>query len=125
MPKEIEYASMRPWDNFVWWLEVEGLPEKSMVAPSNWPAPRGARPAQIEGKRLAANKLMIKLQAAKTTVWLTPELVDFNERLDVQLNGRSIGPRDRFVAPDLAVLLEDVRTRADRQHPFWAKVTAP
>ena len=25
--------------------------------------------------------------------------------------------------PDIAVLLEDVRTRGDRMHPFWAKVT--
>jgi hypothetical protein len=24
--------------------------------------------------------------------------------------------------PDLGVLLEDLRTRADRRHPFWAKV---
>jgi hypothetical protein len=26
------------------------------------------------------------------------------------------------VQPDLKVLLEDVRTRGDRLHPFWAKV---
>jgi hypothetical protein len=25
----------------------------------------------------------------------------------------------------MAVLLEDVRTRADRMHPFWAKVEFP
>jgi hypothetical protein len=25
-------------------------------------------------------------------------------------------------APDNAVLLEDARTRGDRQHPFWARV---
>jgi pimeloyl-ACP methyl ester carboxylesterase len=123
MPKEIEYVTMRPWDNFCWWLEVEGVAAKSMVAPGNWPAPRGARAAQIESKRAAANKISVKAQAAKTTVWLSPELVNFQERIEVQLNGRSLGPRDRIVAPDLTVLLEDVRTRADRQHPFWAKLT--
>ena len=26
------------------------------------------------------------------------------------------------IRPDLATLLEDVRTRGDRQHPFWARV---
>ena len=31
----------------------------------------------------------------------------------------------RFVEPDIAVLLEDVRTRGDRQHPFWAKIETP
>src|SRR5262249_9406812 len=36
-PKEIECVSMRPWDSFFWWLEVEGLAPKSMVSPGNWP----------------------------------------------------------------------------------------
>ena len=64
-----------------------------------------------------------RLQADKVTVWLSPELVDLNQKLVVELNGRAITPRDRTVRPDLSVLLEDVRTRADRQHPFWAKVS--
>lgn len=125
MPKDIEYVTMRPWDNFCWWLEAEGLAPKSMVSPGNWPAPSGARPTRLESKRLAGNKITVRLQANTTTVWLSPDLVDFNERISVELNGRSIGPRDRFIAPDLTVLLEDARTRADRQHPFWAKVTNP
>ena len=125
LPKAIACVSMRPWDTFFWWLEVEGLAPKSMVAPTNWPPPRTARPAQIEGKRLETNKVSVKVQATKTTVWLSPELVDFGQKLIVELNGRAITPRDRTVRPDVNVLLEDVRTRGDRQHPFWAKVTAP
>ena len=62
---------------------------------------------------------------SKTTVWLSPELVDFNEQLVVEVNNRAISPRDRIVQPDLNVLLEDARTRADRQHPFWAKLRTP
>jgi pimeloyl-ACP methyl ester carboxylesterase len=123
MPKEIDCVSMRPWDTFFWWLEVEGLAAKSMVAPANWPPPRTARPAQIEGKRLETNKVTVKVQADKVTVWLSPELVDLNQKLVVELNGRAITPRDRTVRSDLTVLLEDVRTRADRQHPFWAKLS--
>jgi pimeloyl-ACP methyl ester carboxylesterase len=123
IPKDIDCVSMRPWDTFFWWLEVEGLAPKSMVAPDNWPPPRTVRPAQIEGKRLETNKVMVKVQANKVTVWLSPELVDLNQKLVVELNGRAITPRDRTVRPDLTVLLEDVRTRADRQHPFWAKVS--
>jgi hypothetical protein len=122
MPKEIEYATMRPWDSFFWWLEVEGLPEKSMVSPSNWPPPRNARPFQIEGKILSNNRLHVTARVEKATVWLSPELVDFNQQMIVEVNNRAIQPRDRFVRPDLNVLLEDARTRADRQHPFWAKL---
>jgi hypothetical protein len=38
----------------------------------------------------------------------------------VSLDGRTL--RKGPLAPDLAVLLEDLRQRADRQHPFWAVV---
>lgn len=122
-PKEIDCVSMRPWDNFFWWLEAEGLPPKSMVAPSNWATNKSARPAQIKGRRLEINKVIANFQADKITVWLSPDVVDFGQPLVVEVNGRAISPRDRIVRPDLSVLLEDVRTRADRQHPFWAKLS--
>jgi hypothetical protein len=32
-----------------------------------------------------------------------------------------MGGNDRMVEPDLRVMLEDARTRGDRQHPFWAR----
>jgi hypothetical protein len=123
IPKEIDCVSMRPWDNFFWWLEAEGLPARSMVSPGAWPPPRGTRAAPIEGKRMATNKVSVKLQADKVTVWLSPDLVDFGQPLVVEVNNRTISPRDRMVRPDVGVLLEDVRTRADRQHPFWAKLS--
>jgi pimeloyl-ACP methyl ester carboxylesterase len=125
MPKEIECVSMRPWDNFFWWVEVNGLPDRAMVLPGNWPPDRTARPAPINGKRLETNKVSVKVQAGKVIVWLSPELVDFNQRLVVEVNNRPISPRDRIVRPDLTVLLEDARTRGDRQHPFWAKLETP
>jgi pimeloyl-ACP methyl ester carboxylesterase len=123
LPTEVDCVSMRPWDNYFWWLEVEGLPEKTMVSPGNWPPGRGVRPARVRGKRMEANKVWVSLQAERVTVWLAPELVAFGQPLVVEVNNRSISPRDRIVRPDLNVLLEDARTRADRQHPFWAKVS--
>lgn len=125
MPKEFEYSTLRPWDNFLWWGEVSGLPEKNMVAPNSWPPPRGVRPFGISSKKLENNRLLVTARTQGATVWLSPELVDFNQPMVVELNGRTITPRDRIVRPDLEVLLEDVRTRADRQHPFWAKLTSP
>jgi pimeloyl-ACP methyl ester carboxylesterase len=123
LPKELECVTMRPWDNFFWWLEAEGMSEKAMVLPANWPPARGVRPAPIQGKRLETNKVSADVKAERVTVWLSPELVDFNQRLVVEVNNRTISPRDRIVRPDLNVLLEDARTRADRQHPFWAKLS--
>jgi len=123
VPKEFECVTMRPWDNFFWWLEVNDLPDKSLVAPVNWPPSRGVRPTVLRSKLAVGNKIMAQTQAGETTVWLSPDFVNFDEPLTVELNGRRISP-DRFVEPSLAVLLEDARTRADRQHPFWAKVGA-
>lgn len=122
-PKEFDCKSMRPWDSFFWWLEVEGLPERSMVLPSNWPPKRGVRPTQVRGRKFEGNKLSVFHQAERTTIWLRPDVVDFDQPIIVELNGRRIGPRDRVVRPDLGVLLEDARTRGDRKRPYWAKVT--
>jgi hypothetical protein len=71
---------------------------------------------------LEANTVQIKTGAKQVSVWLSPELIDFKRRVKVTLNGKSINGGDGFVEPDLTVLLEDARTRADRQHPFWAKL---
>ena len=46
-------------------------------------------------------------------------MVNFEDRVTVTINGR----RQLNIEPDLETLLEDVRTRGDRQHPFWAKVS--
>jgi hypothetical protein len=46
-------------------------------------------------------------------------MVDFKQRVGISLNSRS---KSLDVKPDTEVILEDVRTRADYIHPFWAKV---
>jgi hypothetical protein len=57
------------------------------------------------------------VQADKTTVWLSPDLVNFDERIAVSSTaGRSA--RDRLYRPGFERAVEDVRTRADRQHPL-------
>jgi hypothetical protein len=84
-----------------------------------------ARPARIEGKVLADNRLAAKTPAAQTTIWLRPDIVDFTKPLKLTTNGRRLPAAKTNVKPDAVVLLEDVRTRADRQRPFWAKIEVP
>ncbi|TWT87309.1 hypothetical protein Mal64_28470 [Pseudobythopirellula maris] len=124
-PEEFECFSLRPWDNYFWWVEAEGLPEKAMVAPAAWPPQRGVRAVPIRGRKYAGNKLGVFARTERVTVWLSPDLVSFDEPLEIELNGRRVTGRGDFVEPELGVLLEDARTRADRKHPYWAKVTAP
>ncbi len=119
-PAEIDAVSMRPWDNFFWWLEMEGAPPRTVVLPTHWPPPPNTKPCAVEGRTTATNGLSVHCGAARVRVWLSPELVDFTRPVTVTLDGQSLhkGP----IAPDLAVLLEDLRLRCDRQHPFHAVV---
>lgn len=123
VPDEFECTTMRTWDNYFWWIELHGLPKKSIVAPAEWPR-RSARAAKVRGRKFTGNKLGIFTGAEKVTVWLSPDLVDFEEPIEIEHNGRRLVPRGERVDPDLRVLLEDARTRAERQRPYWAKVSS-
>ncbi len=118
-PQEFKCNTMRDWDNFFWWIEGRGFP--SSVMPGNWPT-RNARPTTVEGRMGNNNSLSARTASAETTIWLCPDVVDFNKPIRVTLNGNRVKGDDQ---PSLEVLLEDVRTRADRQRPFWAKLQVP
>jgi predicted esterase len=124
-PREFSCSTMRRWDNYFWWVELEGLPPGAMVEPADWPPPRGTRPAQVKAKITDTNGLNVTAGAARVTVWLSPQMLDFQRRLSVVVNSRRAHGPDRFVEPNLETLLEDALTRGDRQHPFWAKVEMP
>jgi hypothetical protein len=62
--------------------------------------------------------LLISSGADINRVWLSPQLFDFEKRLNVRVNGSSRW--NAAVKPDLAYLLEDFRIRHDRQRLYWA-----
>ena len=119
-PAEIDAVTLRPWDRFFWWLEMEGAPPKTVVLPTDWPPPPNTRPCAVEGKTTATNGITAHCGADRVRVWLSPELVDFARPVTVTLDGRTLhkGP----VTADVDVLLEDLRLRCDRQHPFHTVV---
>jgi len=119
-PKEFEAVSMRPWDRFFWWTEFEGLPPRTMLLPAQWPPSPGFRSATIEARLTPGNTISVRSGAARTRVWLSPELIDFTKSLTVTIDGQRAF---RGVPePDLWTLLEDLRLRVDRQHPFWKAI---
>jgi len=117
-PRDFEAVTLRPWDRFFWWVELEDAPPRTVVLPEAWPPPVGCRPLSVEAKKGATNTLVVRCGAARTRVWLSPELVDFTQPLTVTVDGDRVhrGP----IAADEQVMLEDLRLRGDRQHPFWA-----
>jgi pimeloyl-ACP methyl ester carboxylesterase len=121
-PRDFTCETMRTWDNYFWWVEVEGLPPRSIVDPTNWPPPSGTLPVQIRASINKTNGINVRTGTSQVTVWLSPKMVDFKQRSTITVNGRRFNSPDQMIRPDLQVILEDVRTRGDRRHPFWARV---
>lgn len=118
-PKKFAANAMRAFDRYFWFVEIDQMPANGVVDPVQWPPGRGMLAVKAEGSILPTNGVSADSSAAKVTVWLSPEMVDFNTRPKVIIRGKPF----LNVQPDLSVLLDDVRTRSDRQHPFWAKVS--
>ena len=121
-PKDFQVSSMRTWDNFFWWLEVEQFPPRSIVEPSDWPPKPGYRAMEIKAK-INGNNVYVTSGADRVSVLLSPELVDFSKPVRVKANGKSLNNAGALlIEPSVETMLDDVRTRGDRLHPFWAKV---
>lgn len=120
-PEKFEVRTMRPWDDFFWWVDVETLPPNSIVLPAQFPV-RGAIPAKISAELIpSVNTLKVNVPTGKVTFWVGPSMLDFEQPINFLVNGKKVRvPRD--TKPDLRILLEDVRTRGDRQNPFWQKL---
>lgn len=106
-PRDFKVVTQRETDSFFWWVEL----------PTFQPPPR---PMQIES-RLTANNGVIVQCGVKVALFLSPEIVDFSRPITVTLNGKPIRGAGK-IQPDIAVILEDARSRGVRKHPFWAKV---
>jgi hypothetical protein len=123
-PKDFACKTIRSFDNYFWWVEINEMPKTVVANPGQWP-PRRIRAMSVTGAiNETDDAITVRVGAGRTstTVWLNPELVDFDKRINVYVEGfrRPDQPK-----PDIAVLLEDARTRGDRMHPFWARVDVP
>jgi len=121
-PRTFRCETMRPWDNFFWWIELEGLPPRSIVDPDDWPPPSGVQPVQVKASITNKNGITVRTGTSQVTVWLSPKMLDFQQRATITVNGRRLNSPDQMIRPELRTMLEDVRTRGDRQHPFWARI---
>jgi pimeloyl-ACP methyl ester carboxylesterase len=116
-----EFVSMRPTDNFAWCLELDELDQRWIVLPLEWPPPKTFRMGGSEYKITETNDNHISLKsvASRLSICLSPDFVNFEKPIKIF--------RDKVIMvkqkPSAETLLEDVRTRGDRQHPFWMRVT--
>jgi len=118
-PKDFEVGSVRESDNYFWYLEFHGIPPKLVINPLSF-QPR-AKPFEVSGKIADNNGLHVHCGAEGGTIYLSPEMLDLDKKMTLNIPKPPGGKKQSFL-PSAEVLLEDVRTRGDRQHPFWAKI---
>lgn len=125
IPEERVAYSTRPWNNFFWNVELFDFPSRTMIDPL-FPPKLGHDydAASTQTFRIAGHRLNIKTSADRGVVFLSPEQLDFSRRIEVVFNGRKLTPPNGRVPASSLVMLEDARTRCDRQHPFWASLNS-
>ncbi|MCL2710554.1 MAG: alpha/beta hydrolase-fold protein [Planctomycetaceae bacterium] len=129
-PTTFEVKTIRPGDSFFWWVEMPNLLREHpgrMIDPIDFPSARNAiRPITVESRlNRGSNSIRVTTtpSVANAEVLLSPEMIDFRERATVTVNNNPYTPPSGMIEPDIEVMLEDVRTRGDRLHPFWAVLT--
>jgi len=128
-PQEFEVNSMRSWDSFFWSVELGNLDQELpdyVTDPLYWPekrAPKKMLSVKSQIQR-STNTLRITVapKVANTVIFLTPDMVNFNAKTEILVNNKRYQPANGFLEPSAAVILEDARTRSDRQHPFQVRL---
>ncbi|MEZ6135123.1 MAG: hypothetical protein R3C53_09460 [Pirellulaceae bacterium] len=120
-PREIATITMRPGDRFYYWLEAPQVLPSAAGNPIEFD-PNGS--AKFEADILDSTINGVRINSIPSAnrdavVWLTPDMVDFSRPISI-MHGRDRNRQE--LKPDIGIMLEDVRTRADRMHVFWQRV---
>lgn len=122
--KDFTATALRRFDNFFWSVELgDSLGNApGILEPIN--IGKAGRGQTISVKIFPSGNVTIKTGVIKKdlAIYFTPEMVNFSQRYDIKLNTKPLGRRNAILEPDIAIILEDSRTRCDRQHPFWVKL---
>ncbi len=120
---EFSVESLRPWDNYYWFIELDGFPRMNVMWPEMWTDGK-LKPLTIKGELKPegeVNHFVVKPAKAgrSMTLWLSDEFVNFEKEVKITGRGRKF---EEAVTPSTQVMLEDARTRCDRLHPYWARL---
>jgi pimeloyl-ACP methyl ester carboxylesterase len=134
-PKQYKAQILRPHDDRFFWAECHGLPRRVQLSGVNVREGSGrVRPMslaiQVNDGLPDRITIYVKSGAETNVLWLSPDIVDFDKRISVRLNGRPVrisgdDGEDRFSAflrPNIRTILDDFCIRGDRQRLFYVKL---
>jgi hypothetical protein len=112
------FSSARPSDNRFHWLTSDEFFRGNIINEANKTIPNA--PAKFYARIEEGNKITVKpLGVKQITVWFGKGMVDYTK--PVQLFVGEMKPVKKVITPQIAVLMEDLYERADRQRPYFEK----
>jgi hypothetical protein len=122
MPDKFDVVTSRAGDRYFWWFETQQLNPDKLVHPLLEPDRWDRYEIEAALNRDTNAVKILKAAAKEYSVWLNDSMVDFSKKVTIESKGNS---RKLDITGSTQVILEDVLGRADRQHPFWARVDLP
>lgn len=116
-PKEFEEKILRPIDNRFYWVRTENFPPqitRPVVVNGNHRIQ--AKPVSLNVSVKEGNVIYVRSGGKVNTLWFSPEIVDYEQRLVVRIGGKQ--KFNDFLRPDMKAMLDDFRNRGDRQKLF-------
>lgn len=124
-----EFQTSRVGDNWFYWLEIAAMNPR-YVSTTMATGERLNTSAAVQATIRDGNTIAINTRGIKSLrVWLGQaydpqagwkQMVDFSKPVTFQVNRQAA--RSQTITPSLAVMMEDLYQRGDRQRLFWASV---
>jgi hypothetical protein len=120
-PREFRMSVLRPSESRFYWLRADGLPQSVLQPTFLAGQSKGVVKAMVLSAHITPGNTIYLTSGAKShSVWLSPDLVNFTKR--VQINVRGTQKFHGMVQPSVEAILEDFRLRADRQTIYTARI---
>jgi hypothetical protein len=117
-PLKFACRSARDSDNEFFFVSVDNYAPAVLMDPRVFDRKK-IKPAVIEGEIVGiSNSIQVSVSGAReVSIWISPAMVDLGLPVSLRVNDQRVN--SKLLAPDLEVLLEDFRIRADRQKLFY------
>ncbi len=117
--KDWEVSTMRRSESSFQWLDAKGFSDH-LFPKDIFSSRRGKKISARAALGKQGNVVYIQVPGTGATVWLSPELIDFDKRVQVRFNSKH--QSRQFVQPSIKTLLSRLRDTGDRQRLYWAKI---